>query len=171
MAAQRGYKITQEYTDRISGAKARRLGLDKSRMTENTIVFLGCLAVIVLLGILIYVSSRCPGNLPSSISANFAGHWTSSWQAAATSNRPWHSTAAFSTTPTSKSMPFQKASKNPPANSHKINGRIEEIRPFQRVWVGERIERQENTSCHGCFWPMTSRSLYRFLQLPRLPNC
>ena len=28
MAAQRGYAITQEYTDRISGAKARRPGLD-----------------------------------------------------------------------------------------------------------------------------------------------
>ena len=28
MAAQRGYEITQEYTDRISGAKARRPGLD-----------------------------------------------------------------------------------------------------------------------------------------------
>lgn len=29
MAAQRGYEITQEYTDRISGAKARRPGLDE----------------------------------------------------------------------------------------------------------------------------------------------
>ena len=28
MAAQRGYQITQEYTDRISGVKARRPGLD-----------------------------------------------------------------------------------------------------------------------------------------------
>jgi DNA invertase Pin-like site-specific DNA recombinase len=28
MAAQRGYEITQEYTDRLSGAKARRPGLD-----------------------------------------------------------------------------------------------------------------------------------------------
>jgi DNA invertase Pin-like site-specific DNA recombinase len=28
MAAQRGYEIVQEYTDRLSGAKARRLGLD-----------------------------------------------------------------------------------------------------------------------------------------------
>jgi DNA invertase Pin-like site-specific DNA recombinase len=28
MAAQRSYEITQEYTDRISGAKARRPGLD-----------------------------------------------------------------------------------------------------------------------------------------------
>ena len=28
MAAQRGYEITQEYTDRISGVKARRPGLD-----------------------------------------------------------------------------------------------------------------------------------------------
>src|SRR3954453_6471909 len=28
MAAQRGYEIAQEYTDRISGAKARRPGLD-----------------------------------------------------------------------------------------------------------------------------------------------
>jgi len=28
MAAQRGYEITQEYTDRISGAKARRPGLE-----------------------------------------------------------------------------------------------------------------------------------------------
>src|SRR6476659_2246288 len=29
MAAQRGYEIVQEYTDRISGAKARRPGLDQ----------------------------------------------------------------------------------------------------------------------------------------------
>jgi DNA invertase Pin-like site-specific DNA recombinase len=29
MAAQRGYQIVQEYTDRISGAKARRPGLDQ----------------------------------------------------------------------------------------------------------------------------------------------
>ena len=29
MAAQRGYEITQEYTDRISGVKARRPGLDE----------------------------------------------------------------------------------------------------------------------------------------------
>jgi DNA invertase Pin-like site-specific DNA recombinase len=29
MAAQRGYEIVQEYTDRISGAKARRPGLDE----------------------------------------------------------------------------------------------------------------------------------------------
>ena len=29
MAAQRGYEITQEYTDRISGVKARRPGLDQ----------------------------------------------------------------------------------------------------------------------------------------------
>ena len=29
MAAQRGYQIVQEYTDRISGAKARRPGLDE----------------------------------------------------------------------------------------------------------------------------------------------
>ena len=29
MAAQRGYEIAQEYTDRISGAKARRPGLDQ----------------------------------------------------------------------------------------------------------------------------------------------
>jgi DNA invertase Pin-like site-specific DNA recombinase len=29
MAAQRGYVIVQEYTDRISGAKARRPGLDQ----------------------------------------------------------------------------------------------------------------------------------------------
>ena len=28
MAAQRGYEIVHEYTDRISGAKARRPGLD-----------------------------------------------------------------------------------------------------------------------------------------------
>ena len=28
MAAQRGYEVVQEYTDRISGAKARRPGLD-----------------------------------------------------------------------------------------------------------------------------------------------
>jgi hypothetical protein len=28
MAQQRGYEIVQEYTDRISGAKARRPGLD-----------------------------------------------------------------------------------------------------------------------------------------------
>jgi DNA invertase Pin-like site-specific DNA recombinase len=28
MAAQRGYEITQEYTDRVSGVKARRPGLD-----------------------------------------------------------------------------------------------------------------------------------------------
>ena len=29
MAAQRGYEIVQEYTDRISGAKAKRPGLDQ----------------------------------------------------------------------------------------------------------------------------------------------
>jgi DNA invertase Pin-like site-specific DNA recombinase len=29
MAAQRGYQIVQEYTDRISGVKARRPGLDE----------------------------------------------------------------------------------------------------------------------------------------------
>jgi DNA invertase Pin-like site-specific DNA recombinase len=29
MAAQRGYEIVREYTDRISGAKARRPGLDE----------------------------------------------------------------------------------------------------------------------------------------------
>ena len=29
MAAQRGYQIEQEYTDRISGTKARRPGLDE----------------------------------------------------------------------------------------------------------------------------------------------
>jgi DNA invertase Pin-like site-specific DNA recombinase len=29
MAAQRGYEIVHEYTDRISGAKARRPGLDQ----------------------------------------------------------------------------------------------------------------------------------------------
>jgi len=29
MAAQRGYEIAKEYTDRISGAKARRPGLDE----------------------------------------------------------------------------------------------------------------------------------------------
>ncbi len=29
MAAQRGYEIVQEYSDRISGAKARRPGLDE----------------------------------------------------------------------------------------------------------------------------------------------
>jgi len=29
MAAQRGYEVVQEYTDRISGAKARRPGLDQ----------------------------------------------------------------------------------------------------------------------------------------------
>ena len=29
MAAQRGYEIVEEYTDRISGAKARRPGLDQ----------------------------------------------------------------------------------------------------------------------------------------------
>ena len=29
MAAQRGYEVTREYTDRISGAKARRPGLDE----------------------------------------------------------------------------------------------------------------------------------------------
>ena len=29
MAAQRGYEIVQEYTDRISGVKARRPGLDR----------------------------------------------------------------------------------------------------------------------------------------------
>ena len=29
MASQRGYEIVQEYTDRISGAKARRPGLDQ----------------------------------------------------------------------------------------------------------------------------------------------
>jgi DNA invertase Pin-like site-specific DNA recombinase len=29
MAAQRGYEIVHEYTDRISGAKARRPGLDE----------------------------------------------------------------------------------------------------------------------------------------------
>jgi DNA invertase Pin-like site-specific DNA recombinase len=29
MAAQRGYEIVQEYTDRISGVKARRPGLDQ----------------------------------------------------------------------------------------------------------------------------------------------
>jgi DNA invertase Pin-like site-specific DNA recombinase len=29
MATQRGYEVVQEYTDRISGAKARRPGLDQ----------------------------------------------------------------------------------------------------------------------------------------------
>lgn len=29
MAAQRGYEVVHEYTDRISGAKARRPGLDE----------------------------------------------------------------------------------------------------------------------------------------------
>jgi DNA invertase Pin-like site-specific DNA recombinase len=29
MAAQRGYEIVQEYTDKISGTKARRPGLDQ----------------------------------------------------------------------------------------------------------------------------------------------
>jgi DNA invertase Pin-like site-specific DNA recombinase len=34
MAAQRGYEVVQEYTDRISGAKARRPGLDQM-MTDT----------------------------------------------------------------------------------------------------------------------------------------
>jgi hypothetical protein len=36
---------------------------------------------------------------------------------------------------TSSSWLFQKGSKNSPANSHKIKGRISSIRPFQKVWV------------------------------------
>ena len=43
--------------------------------------------------------------------------------------------AASSTTLTSTSSLFQKASKNSPAKPSKINGRISSIRPFHKVWV------------------------------------
>lgn len=42
---------------------------------------------------------------------------------------------AYSMTHISTSSPSQKASENPPSQSHKINGRIFKIRPFQKVWV------------------------------------
>ena len=36
MAAQRGYEIVEEYTDRISGAKARRPGLDELKASTRS---------------------------------------------------------------------------------------------------------------------------------------
>ena len=83
----------------------------------------------------LYVSRAAVRYLPSPPSAKLAGPWIRSWPAIAASKRPWRSTVAFSTTPTSKSMPFQKASKNPPANSHKINSRISPIRLFLKVYL------------------------------------
>jgi len=43
--------------------------------------------------------------------------------------------AAPSTTPTSSSLVFQKASKNPPPKPRRIKGRISPIRLFHKVWI------------------------------------
>lgn len=36
MAAQRGYEIVREYTDRISGVKVRRPGLDERQLAHHS---------------------------------------------------------------------------------------------------------------------------------------
>src|SRR5271163_2976754 len=60
--------------------------------------------------------------------------------------------AAPSTTPTSSSLLFQKASKNPPAKPRRIKGRISPIRLFHKVWV----MKQESIGPSSTFRPSES---------------
>jgi len=98
-------------------------------MTESTIVLLVCLAVIALMAILIYVSSR---GQSSALSAIGEVRRTLDQIVAGGRNLEHMLTQQRSVLndATEKSMLLQKGSKNRSAKPHKLNSRISPIRLF-----------------------------------------
>jgi hypothetical protein len=100
-------------------------------MTEHSIVLLAGLAIVAILALLLYLSSRGQESaqtmtceLRRTLDQILAGNRNM--------GKLSNNSAISSTTLTSVSTLFQKASKNAPPNSHQINGRISPILPFKK---------------------------------------
>ena len=103
MAAQRSYEIVQEYTDRISGAKARRPGLDQIMADARR----GCFDVV-----LVWASDRIARSVSHFLEvldelnrasrSTPAARWAAlSWSSSArlrNSNATWHGNRIFPAT-------------------------------------------------------------------------
>jgi hypothetical protein len=135
------YQIVEEYTDRISGAKAKR------RTKENTAWILTYMLLVAAFAYMIgWVSGelvcRCKNaeekvaELYDQLENTCPGTQAGQFKQLRSVLNDVHK----------HSSPSQKPSKSPPAKPPKINGRISSIWPFHKVWVLKYVPCQRFTS-------------------------